>query len=80
MGLQVAGVEVNPAIVAPLDPEFLPAALFNRKYRETVFAIGGVPLHLALEGGDARFPRMRLQLSLRQKAIFRLLSCTSNAS
>ena len=52
MGLQFAGVEVNPAIVAPLDPEFLPAALFNRKYRETVSAIGGVPLHLALEGGD----------------------------
>ena len=52
MGLQVAGVEVNPAIVAPLDPEFLPAALFTRKYREIVSADGGLPLRLALEGGD----------------------------
>lgn len=52
MSLQVAGIEVNPAIIAPLDPGFLPASLFTRKYRELVSASGGVPLRLALERGD----------------------------
>ena len=52
MSLQVAGIEVKPAIVAPLDPGFLPAALFTRKYRELAAAIGEAPLQLALEGGD----------------------------
>ena len=52
MNLQVAGIEVTPAVIAPLDPEFLPAALFTRKYRELVSASGGVPLRLALERGD----------------------------
>jgi len=52
MSLQVAGIEVNPAIIAPLDPSFLPASLFTRKYRELVSASGGVPLRLALERGD----------------------------
>ena len=52
MRLQRAGIEVSPAVVAPLDPGFLPAALFNRKYRELVAARGGVPLKLALERGD----------------------------
>ena len=52
MSLQVAGIEVEAAIIAPLDPEFLPAALFTRKYRQIVSARGGVPLRLALEGGD----------------------------
>jgi predicted NBD/HSP70 family sugar kinase len=52
MNLQVAGIEVNPAVVAPLDAGFLPAALFTRKYRELVSARGGVPLRVALERGD----------------------------
>jgi len=52
MKLQRAGIEVSPAVVAPLDPDFLPAVLFNRKYRELVSAISGVPLKLALERGD----------------------------
>ena len=52
MGLQVAGIEVHPAIVAPLDREFLPAALFNRKYRQLAKEKGGVPLRVALERGD----------------------------
>jgi predicted NBD/HSP70 family sugar kinase len=52
MGLQVAGIEVNPAIIAPLDRGFLPASLFSRKYRELAAANGGVPLRLALERGD----------------------------
>jgi predicted NBD/HSP70 family sugar kinase len=52
VGLQVAGIEVNPAIIAPLDRGFLPASLFSRKYRELAAANGGVPLRLALERGD----------------------------
>src|SRR5262252_7631 len=52
MKLVRAGIEVSPAVVAELDPGFVPAALFNRKYRELVSARGGVPLKLALERGD----------------------------
>ena len=52
MVLQVAGIEVNPAIIAPLDRGFLPASLFSRKYRELAAANGGVPLRLALERGE----------------------------
>jgi predicted NBD/HSP70 family sugar kinase len=52
MKLRVAGIEVNPAIIAPLDPSFLPASLFTRKYRKQVSASGGVPLRLALERAD----------------------------
>jgi len=52
MSLQLAGIEINPAIMAPLDPGFTPASLFTRKYRELVSASGGVPLRLALERGD----------------------------
>jgi predicted NBD/HSP70 family sugar kinase len=53
MKVQVAGIEVSPAVVAPLDPGFVPAALFNRKYRELVSSTDGLPLRLALERGDA---------------------------
>jgi predicted NBD/HSP70 family sugar kinase len=52
MSLRVAGIEVNPAIIAPLDPSFLPASLFTREYRKLVSASGGVPLRLALERAD----------------------------
>lgn len=52
MGLQVAGVEVTPSIVAPLDRGFLPAALFSRKYRELASSAGAVPLRVAVERGD----------------------------
>jgi predicted NBD/HSP70 family sugar kinase len=52
MKLGVAGVEVDPAVVAPLDPGFLPASLFARKYRQLVSEFGGVPLRIALERGD----------------------------
>jgi predicted NBD/HSP70 family sugar kinase len=52
MGLQVAGIEVTPKIVAPLDRDFLPAALFSRKYRELAAANSGVPLRIAVERGD----------------------------
>jgi predicted NBD/HSP70 family sugar kinase len=49
LSLQVAGIEVSPAITAPLDASFLPAALFTRRYREMAAKLGGVPLNLALE-------------------------------
>jgi hypothetical protein len=52
MRLAVAGVEVQPAIIAPLDPQFLPAALFNREYRRLASASEAVPLRLGLERGD----------------------------
>ncbi|MCP5110104.1 MAG: ROK family protein, partial [bacterium] len=49
MSLKVAGIEVNPAVVPPLDKEFLPASLFNKKYRELAASGGGVELKVALE-------------------------------
>jgi predicted NBD/HSP70 family sugar kinase len=52
MKVQVAGIDVDPVVAAPLDPGFVPAALFNRKYREVASARGGVPVKLALERGD----------------------------
>ncbi|HKF40554.1 MAG TPA: hypothetical protein VKB21_05680, partial [Candidatus Acidoferrum sp.] len=52
MGLHVAGIEVTPAVIAPLDREFLPAALFSRKYRQLASASGAVPLRFAVERGD----------------------------
>jgi predicted NBD/HSP70 family sugar kinase len=52
MGLQVAGIEVTPAVIAPLDRGFLPAALFTRKYRQLAATNGGVPLRIALQRGD----------------------------
>jgi len=52
MGLEVAGIEVDPAIIAPLDRGFFPASLFTRKYRELAAAKGGVPMRIALERGD----------------------------
>ena len=57
MGLQVAGIEVTPAIIAPLDRGFLPAVLFSRKYRQLVSANGGVPLRIAVERGDGSISR-----------------------
>jgi hypothetical protein len=40
----------HPAIKAPLDPGFLPAVLFNRRYEETTRASGkGEPLVIGLE-------------------------------
>jgi predicted NBD/HSP70 family sugar kinase len=50
VSLQVAGIEINPAVVAPLDKGFFPASLFSRRYRE--LARGGAPLRLAVERGD----------------------------
>ena len=52
MSTTVAGVEVNPAITPPLDPAFVPAAIFNREYRRMAAAAGGTPLNLALARSD----------------------------
>jgi predicted NBD/HSP70 family sugar kinase len=49
MILQLAGLQIETAVVPPLDPGFLPAALFSRKYRELVASAGSVPLRIALE-------------------------------
>src|SRR5579864_7559308 len=59
MSLSVAGIEVNPAIIPPLDPSFLPASLFIREYRKLVSAHGGVPLRLALERADGSISEFR---------------------
>jgi predicted NBD/HSP70 family sugar kinase len=52
MGLQIARIAIHPVVIAPLDPEFLPASLFNRAYRELAKRNGPVPLRLALERSD----------------------------
>ncbi len=52
MSLQIAGIEVHPAVVPPLDPEFLPAALFTREYLKLANELGPEPLCIALERGD----------------------------
>lgn len=43
---------MTPAVIAPLDPAFLPASLFTREYRKLLSTAGEVPLRLALERGD----------------------------
>lgn len=57
MELEVAGIRVTPAVVGPLDPQFLPAALFNREYRRLGTSTGTVPAHLALERADGSISR-----------------------
>ncbi len=52
MSLQIAGIEVHPAMVPPLDPGFLPAALFTREYLKLANELGPEPLCIALERGD----------------------------
>ncbi len=49
---------VSPAITPPLDPEFKPASLANRAFRDAVAASGGgVPLIFGLERGDGSVSR-----------------------
>ncbi len=55
--MEAAGIQVTPKVVAPLDPEFLPAALFNREYRRLAASSGAVPVHLALERADGSVSR-----------------------
>ena len=41
-------MKINPAVVGPLDPGFVPASLFSREYRR----LATVPLRLAVERAD----------------------------
>jgi predicted NBD/HSP70 family sugar kinase len=50
---------VSPKVRPPLDPEFLPAALWNRAYRCAVNASGGAELAFALERGDGSVSTFR---------------------
>ena len=43
---------ITPRFRPPLDPDFIPAALWNRAYRASVSQAGGTPLAIALERGD----------------------------
>ncbi len=55
--MDIAGIKINPALIAPLDPQFAPAALFNREYRKLATASGAAPLRLALERADGSVSR-----------------------
>src|SRR5689334_16626279 len=55
--MEVAGIKITPKVIAPLDPEFLPAALFNREYRRLAASTGDVPVYLALERADGSVSR-----------------------
>jgi predicted NBD/HSP70 family sugar kinase len=45
-------LDIAPKFRPPLDPEFVPAALWNRAYRTLVSEAGGMPLVIALVRGD----------------------------
>jgi hypothetical protein len=47
---------VQPKFTPPLDPEFLPASLFNRAFQSAVIEVG-VPLLIALERGPDAISR-----------------------
>jgi hypothetical protein len=50
-------LSVFPKLRPPLDPDFLPPALWNRAYRAAVKASGGPSLAMALERGDGSVSR-----------------------
>src|SRR4030042_1676891 len=51
---------VRPKIVPPLHPEFIPAVLWNRAYRDAAAADGGsVPLAIGLERADGSISRFQ---------------------
>lgn len=52
MTQKIAGIEVHPGVVPPLDASFLPAALFTREYLKLAKDLGQEPLCVALERGD----------------------------
>ncbi len=45
-------IRIDPKFRPVLDPEFVPASLWNRAYRDAVGRAGGDPLALALERSD----------------------------
>ena len=58
-----AFIPVSPRFRPPLDPEFLPASLWNRAYRAAVGASGHAqPLALALERSDGSVSLVRTAL------------------
>ena len=57
MQVPFAELKIQPRFVPPLDPDFLPAGLFNRAYRELARGRGAVPLALALERADGSLSR-----------------------
>jgi len=59
MSLKIAGIEVRPAAIPPLDPSFLPAALFTREYLKLAEKLGNEPLSVALERGDGSISTYR---------------------
>jgi len=53
----------KPKLTPPLDPDFRPAALFNRAFQEEVAASGGgVPFVLGLERGEGALSRFETRL------------------
>ena len=59
MSLQIAGIEVHPGVVPPLDESFLPASLFTREYLKLAAELGQEPLNVALERGDGSISTYR---------------------
>lgn len=54
---------IKPNILSPLDPDFRPAALANRAYRQAVAeAGGGEPLVFGLERGDGAVSRFETRV------------------
>jgi predicted NBD/HSP70 family sugar kinase len=44
--------QAQPAVIAPLDKEFIPASVFNRNFRRRVEETGGTDLRIAVERAD----------------------------
>lgn len=51
-----------PAVRPPLDPDFLPASVVNRAFREQVRREGGIPLRLALERSEGSVSAYTLEV------------------
>ncbi|HEX5323903.1 MAG TPA: hypothetical protein VFW40_08965, partial [Capsulimonadaceae bacterium] len=80
--MQPMNIQVNPRVVAPLDPGFLPGSLWNKAFAEAVEKSGaGQPLALALErpGGSISVHRTRIfphtgeYVALNERYVERLL-------
>jgi len=77
----VSEISVAPKFRPVLDPEFIPASLWNRAYRMAVKKEGGDPLALALERSDgsvsvcrtAIFPHGGAHAAINQRYLERLL-------
>ena len=74
-------ISVSPKVRPALDPEFVPASLWNRAYRALAQIGGGGPLAIALERSDGsrlRLPHRhpaarRRNVAVNQRYIERLL-------